>query len=158
MVRAVVVVTLAVALVACGDDPSRQEEVAARGASVMPFDLDATTHGFDHTDTGGVQTVVADDPNDAAQVTLVREHLREEADRFARGDFDDPAAIHGDQMPGLARLRAGYAEIEVGYIEVALGARIVYTTDDADLVNALHDWFDAQVMDHGEHAESGHGS
>jgi hypothetical protein len=31
-----------------------------------------TTHQFAKTDTGGVQTVVADDPQDTTQITLVR--------------------------------------------------------------------------------------
>lgn len=135
-----------------GTGPSRQEVVAARGAEVMPFDLDATTHRFDPDPDGLTQTVVADDPTDADQVALVREHLHHEADMFATGDFDDPAHIHGD-MPGLADLRDGYTAIDVTYADVPAGGRITYRTTDAALVQALHDWGEAQIMDHGEHAE-----
>jgi hypothetical protein len=160
-VRLLVVGVVLVSLAAgCGgdDDGSRQAEVAARGAEVMPFDLDRTTHVFTATPDGGVQTVVADEP-DETQVSLVRAHLREEADRFARGDFGDPARIHGEDMPGLAELRAGHHEISVAYDEVGGGARLTYRTDDAALVDALHRWFDAQVADHGDHAEHGrHGA
>jgi hypothetical protein len=46
----------------------RQAEVAQRGATVMPFDLDRTTHRFTKSPTGGVQSVVADDPADATQI------------------------------------------------------------------------------------------
>jgi hypothetical protein len=46
---------------------ARQAEVAERGSSIMPFDLDRTTHHFAKTDTGGVQSVTADDPADATQ-------------------------------------------------------------------------------------------
>ncbi len=42
----------------------RQAEVATRGAEVVPFDLEATTHRFRDTPTGGRHTVVADDPGD----------------------------------------------------------------------------------------------
>ncbi len=154
------------ALGACGGDGDddatgdRQAEVADRGAEVMPFDLDATTHRFAPVDDGLVQTVVADDPDDADQVALVRDHLRDEADAFAAGDFGDPATIHGDDMPGLAALRDGHDRIELTYDEVPDGARITYATDDPALVAALHDWAQAQVSDHGEHAEhddGGHG-
>jgi hypothetical protein len=134
-------------------DADRQAEVAERGASVMPFDLDATVHRFEHRDDGLVQTVVADDVDDDEQVGLVRRHLDEEAERFAAGDFGDPASIHGHDMPGLADLSAGAARIDITYAEVAGGARITYATDDADLVDALHAWGDAQVSDHGHHAE-----
>jgi hypothetical protein len=133
----------------------RQAEVAARGAEVMPFDLDATTHRFERTETGLVQTVTADDPDDGEQIALIREHLEDEASRFAAGDFDDPAAIHGEDMPGLTTLRDGAAEIDIQLEQLADGARLVYTTEDPGLIEALHQWAEAQVSDHGDHAEHG---
>jgi hypothetical protein len=144
----------------CADDSStptptnssRQAEVAERGTSVMPFDLDRTTHRFSKTDTGGVQTVVADDPQDAAQISLIRQHLTAEVDRFRRGDFTDPARIHGNEMPGLEALRAHGGRITIDHETTPDGGRVTYTTSDAQLRNALHHWFDAQVSDHGQHA------
>jgi hypothetical protein len=138
-----------------GASAERQAEVAARGAEVMPFDLDATTHRFEPTETGLIQMVTADDPHDDEQIALIREHLEEEASRFAAGDFDDPAAIHGDDMPGLTTLRDGAAEIDIQLEQLDDGARLVYTTDDPRLVEALHQWAQAQVSDHGDHAEHG---
>ena len=139
-----------------GHDHTRQEEVAARGAEVMPFDLERTTHHFESRPWGGVQTVVADEP-DAEQIELVRAHLRGEAARFARGDFDDPMAIHGHAMPGLAELRAAAeaGRVEIGYTDVPTGGRLTYRADEGALVTALHAWFDAQLMDHGADAEAG---
>jgi hypothetical protein len=147
----------ALVLAACGGDDlaDRQAEVAERGKEVMPFDLDATTHTFTDTDDGGVQVVTADDPTDERQVELIRGHLREERERFARGDFDDPAAIHGEDMPGVAELAAGYDRITVTYAEHPAGAELRYTTDEPALVEAVHAWFERQVMDHGEHAHAG---
>lgn len=141
-----------------GDDDAlseRRREVAERGAEVMPFDLDATTHRFTKTPEGGVQVVVADDPDDVEQVALIREHLAEERDRFARGDFDDPAAIHGHDMDGVAELRAGHDDVDVAYEERPDGAQLTYTSADPELVAAIHAWFDRQIMDHGHHAEGG---
>jgi hypothetical protein len=136
-------------------DPQRRTEVAERGSDVMPFDLDRTTHRFAKNGRGGVQTVVADDPSDAAQVSLVRQHLRAEAARFAAGDFTDPARVHGDQMPGLAALRAAGGRVDVRLADLPAGASLTYTASEPALVSALHDWFDAQVSDHGGHAERG---
>lgn len=137
-------------LAACGGD--RQAEVAARGAEVMPFDLDRTEHVFEKQPGGGIQLVLARDSTDTLTIRLVREHLREESARFARGDFADPGAIHGDDMPGLAELRGGAGRISVEYDDQAAGGRIRYATGDSALVAALHRWFDAQVRDHGAHA------
>jgi hypothetical protein len=118
----------------------------------MPFDLERTTHQFTKTDTGGVQTVVDDDPQDTTQITLIRQHLTAEVERFRRGDFTDPARIHGAEMPGLEALRAHGGQITIEYGTTADGARATYTTTDAGLRDALHHWFDAQVSDHGRHA------
>lgn len=131
----------------------RQRVVAERGAQVMPFDLDATTHRFTPTADGGLQSVVADDPGNTAQVALVQAHLREEADAFARGDYGDPAQIHGVDMPGLAALEANAGSIEVYYQARDDGAEIRYTTADPAVADALHDWFAAQTVDHGSHVE-----
>jgi hypothetical protein len=143
----------------CGDDGDaqieRQAEVAARGAQVMPFDLDATTHTFTDTEDGGIQTVTADDPADAEQIALVRSHLRRERDKFGRGDFEDPAAIHGHDMEGVAELAAGYRAVAVTYVDVPDGGRLTYVTRRPELVTAVHAWFDRQVKDHGAHAEAG---
>ena len=126
-----VAVAVAAAAGGCGarggdDGAIRQAEVAARGAHVMPFDLDATTHRFEPVDTGLVQTVVADNRRDTEQVALVREHLAHEAARFHAGDYGDPAAIHGDEMPGLAQLEAGAAAIAIAYQPTDAGGRITY--------------------------------
>ncbi len=131
----------------------RQREVAAKGRQVMPFDLELTMHRFDKTDSGGQQTVTAKDSTDAQQVKLIREHLAEEVTRFRKGDFGDPASIHGGQMPGLSALEEGHDRIDVRYGEASAGAHITYTTSDPALISALHAWFDAQVTDHGQHAE-----
>ena len=134
---------------------AREADVATRGSTVMPFDLEQTTHTFQKTSDGGLQTVTADDPDDAEQSRLIRGHLSAEAQRFAAGDFSDPAGIHGAAMPGLAALSASAGAITIEYSEVPAGAAIRYATSDAALVSALHLWFDAQVSDHGQHASHG---
>lgn len=134
----------------------RQAQVATRGAKVMPFDLDRTRHVFTKTATGGEQRVVALAADDAAQATLIRAHLKDIAERFAKGDFSGPAFIHGEDMPGLAELRrAQPGQWTAQYREVENGGEIVYASSLPALVQAIHAWFDAQVSDHGRHAQHG---
>ena len=135
---------------------ARQANVAARGSQVMPFDLEQTTHVFQKMDDGGVQRVTAKESSNSEQIDLIQAHIQEEADKFQRGDFSDPAHIHGQQMPGLAELTAGASQIDVRYTPLADGAQIRYTTSEPNLISAIHDWFEAQLSDHGAHAESGH--
>lgn len=134
-----------------GTEQSRQDQVADRGATVMPFDLDLTEHIFTELPDGGEQTVSALDATDATQIRLIREHLQEEAAKFRSGVFEDPAAIHGEDMPGLAELRDGARDgrITVAYAELEDGARLRYTSADPNLVEGIHSWFAAQAMDHG---------
>jgi hypothetical protein len=134
-----------------------QAEVAARGAEVMPFDLKANSHVFTKSRNGGLQQVQARNQVDTAQVRLIRSHLRDIAARFAQGDFSAPTHIHGADMPGLAQLKqARPGEISIQYRELFNGAQIRYATSNPALVPVLHQWFDAQLADHGADAREGH--
>jgi len=139
-------------VVAVSPGPSREQLIAERGAEVMPFDLAATTHTFEPTSDGGLQTVVADDPIDRRQIDLIQQHLRHEAAAFGRGEFGDPARIHGAEMPGLAILRSGFDRLEITFSARADGGALRYRTDDPVVLDALHDWFAAQASDHQGHA------
>lgn len=132
-------------------DPARQADVARKGAMVMPFDLARTTHFFDDRATGGVETVTANDGADTRQIGLIRGHLSAEAERFARGDFSDPAQIHGEDMPGLAELSRAGAKLRVTYRELPAGASLTYASRDKAVISAIHEWFAAQRADHGAH-------
>lgn len=136
---------------------ARLDEVARRGAHVMPFSLEHTTHIFTKTAKGGLQQVVVKDIANTEQIKLIRDHLSKISSKFARGDFSDPARIHGADMPGLAELRkAGPGQIRVEYKELTKGAQIEYSADDPSLIDAIYRWFDAQLSDHARHAVSGH--
>ncbi|HYE34814.1 aspartate carbamoyltransferase [Methylocaldum sp.] len=153
-------VTLLTALPASAVEPAseaRLDEVAGRGAEVMPFGLEKTTHIFMKTEQGGRQQVVAKNPADAEQICLIREHLAEIATAFSRGDFSGPTRIHGGGMPGLEAMKNAQAgRIEYRYQELPDGAQIDYLTGERDLVQAIHRYFDAQLSDHARHAVSRH--
>ena len=138
-------------------DAQRQSEVANRGKDVMPFTLAATTHIFTKDVHGGIQRVVAKKSSDTAQIKLVRKHLQEIREQFLQGDFSGPSHIHGQDMPGLATLKAATpGQIDIAYKDVKGGAELRYKTTDSELVAALHQWFDAQLSDHGKDAMEGH--
>ncbi len=137
-------------------DPARRADVARKGAIVMPFDLARTTHFFDDRKTGGVETVTANDGADKGQIGLIRGHLSTEAERFGRGDFSDPAQIHGEDMPGLAELARAGAKLHVTYRELPSGASLIYASRDKAVISAIHEWFAAQRADHGAHMHMHH--
>ncbi len=122
--------------------------MAARAQQVMPFDLNRTTHTFTQTPQGGVEQVVVKEPSDARDRDLIRSHLQTEAENFRRGNYSDPAQIHGMNMPGMYTLQSGAARVKVVYSQIPGGAQITYSSTEPDLVFALHQWFDRQDADH----------
>ncbi|VVD92955.1 membrane associated protein [Pandoraea communis] len=141
---------------AVADDTARRTDVSRHGAEVMPFSLAATTHIFAKTVDGGIQQVVTKH-HDPKQVALIREHLAIIARQFSAGDFEAPEQIHGIDMPGLAALRtAKPGELKIDYRDLPDGGEIVFRTEAPRLITALHEWFDAQLSDHGRDAVAGH--
>jgi hypothetical protein len=135
----------------------RQEVVAVRGAEVMPFKLEATTHVFTKTRSGGLQQVIAKDPTDTEQIRLIRAHLEDTAGRFRQGDYSGPTQTHGAQMPGLAKLKAAKSgDIRIIYSSLDTGGQIEYFSRRRDVISAIHQWFDAQLSDHRPDAMEGH--
>lgn len=136
--------------------PERLNEVTQRGMHVMPFDLKQTQHLFNKTETGGVQQVSVRDAGNSKQIALVRQHLVKISGEFNRGDFSNPEKIHSKDMPGLATLRrAKPGQLDIQYQALPNGAEITYSAEDKTLISAIHDWFDAQLLDHGPDAMSG---
>lgn len=87
----------------------------------------------------------------------MREHLRDIQAQFVKGDYSGPTHIHVAEMPGLAELEAAKpGQWSLDCKEVKAGAELRYRTADAKLVTALHQWFDAQLSDHGQDAMAGH--
>ena len=122
----------------------------------MPFDLKQTQHIFNKTETGGVQQVIVREAGNSKQIELIRQHLTKISGEFSRGDFSDPEKIHGKDMPGLAALRAAKpGQLHVQYKELPNGAEITYSAEDKALIDAIHQWFDAQLADHGPDAMPG---
>ena len=150
------VLPLTLVLFIAGCQPSHtsdhQAAVAERGAEVMGFDLERSTHIFEKIENGGRQQVLSDD-NDDEQIQLIQAHMTEIAGQFSKGDFHGPEHIHGEQMAGLHELVMGHEKISIEYSDLEHGGQILYTTAEADMVVAIHAWFDAQVADHGHHAQ-----
>jgi hypothetical protein len=127
---------------------SAQDHVHQRAHGVMPFEVSKTVHYFKMTESGGVQRVVAKDPGALDQVALIQQHLQHEAVSFQRGDFSDPATLHGADMPGLKELQFGASNIKVSYASLPEGAQITFETTELRLLTALHRWFGAQLSEH----------
>ena len=131
-----------------------QAHVHQMAHTVMPFEIEKTVHIFKMTESGGVQRVIVKDAGATDQIALVRQHLEHEAEQFQRGNYSDPAVLHGADMPGLEELRAGASAIKVSYEALPTGAEIRFETNDLHLITAIHRWFGAQLSEHGADARA----
>lgn len=137
---------------AVADTP--QQQVHDKSHHVMPFDMSRTLHVFKMTVEGGIQKVEVRDPADAGQITLIRAHLAHEALEFSKGNFGDPAHLHGTGMPGLNELAAAPRDLKVTYSDTPKGGQIDFKGDNIGIVTAIHRWFGAQLSEHGADAKA----
>lgn len=85
---------------------------------------------------------------------FIRHHLMMEATAFEKGDFKDPAKLHGKDMPGLAELTINADKFTASYFEEPNGAGIRFETEDLSTLTAIHRWFGAQLSEHGTDARA----
>ncbi|HEY2832074.1 MAG TPA: hypothetical protein VGJ14_06585 [Sporichthyaceae bacterium] len=131
-----------------GSGDSSGSAMVAKATAMMGFDLSKTVHSFTDTADGGIQEVVADSPDDASDIAAIRAHLSRIAGQFTAGDFSDPAAMHGADMPGLAQMQSGADRMQITYSQLPTGGRIAFRSDDPAQVEAIHRYFAAQRHDH----------
>jgi hypothetical protein len=130
--------------------PKQGDEVHQRMQQVVPYALDQTLQTFTKTVHGGVQHVLAKSADNTRQIKLIQEHLLKIANEFRKGDFSATERIHGADMPGLVQLKlAETDDIRFEYKALPNGAQIHYSTEYPQFVQALHEWFDAQISEHG---------
>jgi hypothetical protein len=84
---------------------------------------------------------------------MIQHHLMMEAAEFQKGNFADPAHLHGSGMPGLREMQAGAPGMQITYRALPNGAEIRFRTNDIKLITAVHRWFGAQLSEHGADAQ-----
>ena len=130
--------------------PAQSEETRQRIQQAVPYALNETLQTFSKTAHGGVQHVVVKSAGNTSQIKLIQSHLLKMANDFRKGDFSATERMHGADMPGLALLKkAETDDIKYEYKALENGAQIHYSTEFPPYVQALHEWFDAQMSDHG---------
>jgi hypothetical protein len=145
--------TFLVAILASGamlaaQQPSHQSSLDERGAHVMGFDQQKTTHHFYLYPDGGAIDVAANDPHDEADIKAARAHLPHIAKMFGEGDFSAPVLVHAMNVPGTADLARLKDRLSYHYEETPHGGRVNIVTADPDALAALHRFLRFQIADH----------
>ena len=127
-------------------DPHAQMNM--RGAEVMGFDQDTTTHHFLLYADGGRIDVGANDAADTKNRDAIRSHLPHIAMMFGMGDFSAPMMVHGIDVPGTKLLAANKDKVHFAYAETPKGGRVYIVTNDAATLEAVHAFMRYQITDH----------
>jgi hypothetical protein len=126
----------------------KQKALKKRGADVMGFDQDATTHHFKLTPDGGAIEVTAKIGADSAVVAEVRNHLRAIASEFARGNFNQPFQTHGEVPSGVSVMQKSDRAISYRYEDLPLGGAVRIETKDTRAREAVHEFLRYQITEH----------
>lgn len=120
-----------------------------RGAMVMGFDQELTTHHFFLFTDGGAIDVSVKDPSDVQNRDAIRSHLPHIAMMFGEGNFDSPMLVHDSKnVPGTGAMTARRDAIKYQYVETPNGGRVDIVTTDADALAAIHAFLKFQIADH----------
>ncbi len=134
---------------------SHDDALKARGASVMGFDQDTTTHHFMVAAGGGSIEVTVKEETDERTLAAVRSHLRSVASEFGRGEFEKPLHIHGELPPGADVMKRNRRLISYRYEDVKNGGAVRIETSDRRSLDAVHSFLRYQIREHGEHGGNG---
>jgi len=128
------------------NDPHAQ--MNHRGAQVMGFDQDKTSHHFFLYADGGAIDVSVKDAADRTNLDAIRAHLPHIVVMFGEGNFEAPMMVHGATVPGTPEMKKVKDTITWKYEETARGGRVNITTADADALKAVHTFLRYQITDH----------
>jgi hypothetical protein len=128
-------------------DPHAQ--MNARGAMVMGFDQDKTTHHFYLYQDGGAIDISVNDATDAKNRDAIRSHLPHIAMMFGQGDFEAPMLVHDTKaVPGTDAMAKAKDKITYKYVETPKGGRVDIVTTDRAALAGLHEFLQFQIRDH----------
>lgn len=128
----------------------KKVEQSSANSQLVPYDTQQALESFSKTVHGGIMHIVAKSADNTQQVKLIQQYLRQTAAEYKKGDFSSTERFHGSGMPGLAQMKsAATDDIRYDYKALPNGGQIHFSTEYPHLLNALHDWFDAQIKEHG---------
>jgi len=118
-----------------------------RGRLGMGVDQYTSTHVFDSLEDGG-RIELQRDVDDPEGVAIIRAHLREIAEAFARGDFRTPAFVHAQEVPGTRIMAERREHIRYTFRELPRGGEVRITTRDPEALAAVHEFLAFQRKEH----------
>lgn len=145
---AIMLLSICTAAVAVQPQDHQHEAMQKRGNQGMGFDQERTTHHFLLTKSGGIIQVTANSAADKNSATQIRMHLNHIEHSFQSGDFNIPMFVHGQTPPGVPVMTRLKDQIQYRYEEIENGGRVSISSENAEAVNAVHEFLKFQIREH----------
>lgn len=118
-----------------------------RGGVYMGVDQNKAAHRFDTMSDGG-RIELQSTTGDSADVSAIRNHFRQIAEQFRKGDFETPFAVHAEKVPGTEVMREKKDRISYQMVELPKGAALRLSTKDSAARKAIAEFMAYQREEH----------
>jgi len=134
-----------------GNSTMNQSSMLQRGNIAMGFNQSKIMHHFIATPSGGEIMIVALNSSDNDTIKQIKNHVLDIQKEFSQGNFTRPFFIHAQQVPGTKLM--GEKKDLIGYSmrQTNNGSILLLTTNDQQLIAAIHQFIAFQTAQHMEH-------
>ena len=122
-----------------------------RGNIAMGFDQNKIRHNFIPTASGGEIVITSLNGNDTTTINQIREHIKDIQNDFSKGNFTKPVFIHAQQVPGTKLMTGKKDLIKYSVRQMNNGSALLLTTNDQQLIGAIHQFIAFQTGQHRGH-------
>ena len=142
-----VLICLAVHVRPLGAQDTSFASLQRRGKVAMGVDQYSSVHRFDDLADGG-RIRLERDRDDVSGTRAIQAHLKGIATAFASGNFDTPAFVHMQHVPGSADMARGRGVIRYTFRPLRRGGELRIITSDTSARRAIHEFLAFQRAEH----------
>ena len=140
IVAAAMLLSVATMATGCGLTENETSETS-QSEQAQNSTFDPPVHSLEKTDSGAIHMIVASENMDTEQVADLKEIVKFISEQDSLGREPDLVELYGDK-PGLAVTQEKRDEYAVDYIETTNGAGLQFSSENPEIVAALHEWVD----------------
>jgi hypothetical protein len=129
----------------------KKNNMIERGNIAMGFNQNKIIHHFIATPTGGEIMIVALKSSDNDTTKQIKNHVLDIQREFSKGNFTKPFFIHAQQVPGIKMMTEKKDLIKYGIKQMSNGSTLLITTNDQQLIEAIHQFIAFQTGQHQGH-------
>jgi hypothetical protein len=122
--------------------------MSGRGNIAMGFNQNNVVHRFLGTPVGGEIIITALNGSDRQTINQIKSHITEIQKEFSEGNFTKPFFIHAQEVPGTRVMSEKKELIKYEVLEMYNGSRLLLTTNDKVLIDAINRFMEFQAREH----------